>query len=183
MTVSARGRNRPRRPRWSPCPGGTATVVASPPIAVTPEPSPADTASRTSIRPTPPPAARCRRRTGNHGVAATRNPAGAYGLRAAQRFVGAVVLPTSGRESGTEPSRFGIFTAGSVLASRTSASPMIPFRLQEVRRHRVDLVVGEEAGLVERLRAVDVAPESGGIARTCRWSGQPCHQGPRGDSR
>src|SRR5687768_5070131 len=45
-----------------------------------------------------------------------------------QRFVGAVGTATSGRASGTKPSRFGIFTPGSVRESRTSDWPMIPLR-------------------------------------------------------
>ena len=36
-------------------------------------------------------------------------------------------LPTSGRGSGTKPSRLGIRIFASVLASSTSFSPMIPF--------------------------------------------------------
>jgi hypothetical protein len=58
----------------------------------------------------------------------TREIAGALSEIARYRLLGLTALPTSGRESGTKPSRFGIFTAGSVRASRTSASPMIPFR-------------------------------------------------------
>jgi gamma-glutamylcysteine synthetase len=36
--------------------------------------------------------------------------------------------PTSGRGSGTNPSRFGIWTRGRVVASMTSCSPMMPLR-------------------------------------------------------
>ena len=58
----------------------------------------------------------------------TAHGRGALSETARYRLLGLTALPTSGRESGTKPSRFGIFTAGSVRASRTSASPMIPFR-------------------------------------------------------
>jgi hypothetical protein len=37
-------------------------------------------------------------------------------------------FPTSGRGSGTNPSRFGILTSGRVVASITSCSPMMPLR-------------------------------------------------------
>jgi hypothetical protein len=46
----------------------------------------------------------------------------------AQCFLGFASFPTSGLGSGTKPSRFGIFTCGSVWASMTSVSPMMPFR-------------------------------------------------------
>src|SRR5712692_10218523 len=67
----------------------------------------------------------------NHGTSLgeVRSPANLVELgKGSQRLRVLAVFPTSGRESRMNPSRFGILTRGSVLASITSFSPMMPLR-------------------------------------------------------
>ncbi len=57
-----------------------------------------------------------------------------------QRFFGAVTPPTSGRGSGTNPSRFGIFTVGKRAGVEDIGLADDSVLVEEVRRHRVDLI-------------------------------------------